>query len=122
MGSTLPRLTDQHPQPLQKLADTIRPRLDAAGADVSRVHHVQATRVRGGDGTATRQFALATDVGRLERTADRLRNLKLIGLDPLDAYLGECNSFRGSDVRAVLTPFVLPLVQRLVPIGAEARL
>jgi hypothetical protein len=45
-------------------ADTIRPRLDAAGADVTRVHLISA--VRQGDGKGRCTFNLQADLALLE--------------------------------------------------------
>lgn len=72
--------------------DTIRPRLDAAGADVSRVHIL-----RGG-------LEIARSLAALEDGA-HARNVRLIVLDPLMAYLGtRTNSHNDQEVRQALAP------------------
>jgi hypothetical protein len=78
---------------------TIRPRLDAAGADVSRVHVVEATAL---DSTDERPPVLPTDLDLLEELA-RAKNVKLIVVDPFMAYLGgELDAHRDQDVRRCL--------------------
>jgi hypothetical protein len=83
-------------------ADTIVPRLTAAGANLNAVHVVRA--VKGDDG-AERAFSIAVDLGRLEEEFD-LRRVRLLVVDPVSAYLTAAgksvNGNRGGDVRAVL--------------------
>ena len=83
------------------LADTIRPRLDRAGADVSRVWAVRAMRQ---DGRPERMFSLRDDVDALEDVV-REKSARLVVIDPLDAYLAGIDSHRNADVRAVLAPW-----------------
>jgi putative DNA primase/helicase len=81
------------------LADTIRPRLDRAGADVERVWALQAIRADEGE----RQFCLASDVERLEAVVNETE-ARLVMVDPLDAYLQGVDGHRNSEVRGVLAP------------------
>jgi hypothetical protein len=88
------------------LADTIRPRLDAAGADLDRV--VALTGVRYLDPEAgeilERMPALPGDVSRLRYAVDQV-DAALVVIDPLMAYLGgDVNSYRDQDVRRALAP------------------
>ena len=64
-------------------ADTIVPRLIAAGADLSRIHIVKAVK----DVNGERPFNLSIDLDRLEREYD-LRRVKLLVIDPASSYLG----------------------------------
>jgi hypothetical protein len=82
------------------LADTVRPRLDALGADVDRVHALTA--VRGSNGEE-RCVSLATDVQALE-VAIRDTAARLVVVDPLSAYLGKTDSYKDGEVRSVLMP------------------
>jgi hypothetical protein len=88
------------------VADTIRPRLDAAGADVSRVVILDAVReVDPEREEATeRGFNLATDIPVLEDAIRRTGDVRLVIVDPVSAYLGGVDSHRNSDVRALLAP------------------
>jgi AAA domain/Bifunctional DNA primase/polymerase, N-terminal len=83
-------------------ADTVVPRLIAAGADCTRIHFVKA--VKDEDG-AERVFNLAVDLDRLEREYN-LRLVRLVVIDPVSAYLISAkgrpvNRNNSGDVRAV---------------------
>ncbi len=72
-------------------ADTIRPRLDAAGADTARCHEL---RFKG--------FTLDS-MGALEAAADEIGDsLALIVIDPITAYMGRADSHKNAEVRAVM--------------------
>lgn len=84
------------------LADTVRPRLDAAGADVARIHVVEAVKNENG---ATRTFDLAADLDALKRAIDTIEgNVRLVIIDPIASYMGRIDSHRNTDVRGVLEP------------------
>ena len=87
-------------------ADTLRPRLDAAGADVSRVSIVKSVRSipRGGDQPISRMFSLRADLKAMQLAALRLPACRLIIIDPISAYLDGTDSHNNADVRAVLAP------------------
>lgn len=81
------------------LADTIRPRLDALGADTTRVHALRAVR----DDTGERHFNLETDLPALEGAVESTRAV-LVSIDPLSAYLGARDSYKDAEIRTVLGP------------------
>jgi hypothetical protein len=83
-------------------ADTIRPRLDAAGADVSRVYIVSAVKTE--DGKGRRSFNLQADLLLLENEIIRIGDVKLVVVDPVSSYLGKVDSHRNAELRAVLEP------------------
>jgi len=83
-------------------ADTIRPRLDAAGGDPARV--VELCAVRRPDAPDGRAFCLATDLDALERAIDATGDVRLVVLDPVSAYLGGADSHKNAEVRAILAP------------------
>ena len=83
-------------------SDTIRPRLDAAGADVRGVHLISAVRQK--DGTGRRSFNLQADLGELEREIARIGNVRLVIIDPVSSYLGKTDSHKNADVRGTLEP------------------
>ena len=87
------------------LADTIRPRLDVAGADVSACGSLQAVRT---EATRERPFSLAADVDALEAVVNE-HGGALVILDPLDAYLQGVDGHRNSEVRGVLAPLAAML-------------
>ena len=81
---------------------TIRPRLDAAGADISKVHIVEGVAREGAD---VDMFQLDQDIDDLRERAKQIGDVKLIIVDPPSAYLGtKVDSYKDSDVRRVLMP------------------
>jgi hypothetical protein len=82
------------------LSDTIGPRLDACGADSQHVHVLTAIRCT--DGT-TRGLDLGRDVAALEAAIRQVRPV-LVVIDPLSAYLGRADTWKDSEVRALLAP------------------
>jgi putative DNA primase/helicase len=84
------------------LKDTIRPRLEAAGADLDCCHVVKGTLDKDGK---RRTFSLQNDLDLLACTIEKHPHTKLIGIDPITAYMGsKIDSYRTTDVRAVLEP------------------
>jgi putative DNA primase/helicase len=85
-------------------SDTVVPRLVAAGADLERVEIVHMVRSEDKD----RMFSLVTDLPLLRQKIAEVGNVKLVQIDPISAYLGvgKIDSFRTTDVRAVLAPLV----------------
>lgn len=83
-------------------ARTIRPRLDAAGADISKVHIVEGI---AREGAEVDMFQLDLDITDLRDRAVQIGDVKLIIIDPPSAYLGtKVDSYKDSDVRRVLMP------------------
>ena len=81
------------------LADTIRPRLDAAGADCSKIVAVTAVPDQAGE---DRPPVIPDDLDVIARAIERV-NAKLLIIDPLVAYLsGGIQSNRDQDVRRAL--------------------
>jgi DNA polymerase bacteriophage-type len=83
-------------------ADTIKPRLMAAGADLKRVHLVTGATVGGKKKT----FSLATDLPLLRKMIAEIGNVVLVIIDPVGSYMGvgKIDSNRGIDVRGLLEP------------------
>lgn len=90
------------------VADTIRPRLEAAGADLTQVHVLEAIREKGGQ----RLFSIKSDVEQLERVIEHVGNVQLVVIDPITAYLNGSDSHNTGDVRAALAP-IQELAMRL---------
>ena len=87
------------------IADTIRPRLDATGADVSRIHTLDAIREVYDDGrNSERALCFDRDMAHLAEALERLENPLLIIVDPITAYLGQTDSHKNAKVRGVLKP------------------
>jgi hypothetical protein len=86
-------------------ADTIRPRLDAAGADVARVHRVKAVKVILSDGaTGESVFSLERDLEKLDDAIGKIPSTQLLVIDPVSAYMGKIDTHRDAEIRRVLAP------------------
>ena len=93
------------------VADTIKPRLLAAGANVSRCHILDAVKTESSsdkpnvsDKVTHRGFDLSQDVKRLEQAVISLKDVRAVIIDPVSAYLGKIDSNNNSEIRALLTP------------------
>ncbi|MGO9666407.1 MAG: bifunctional DNA primase/polymerase [Polyangia bacterium] len=83
------------------LADTVRPRLEAAGADLRMVHVIKSVRLTGGQEAAP---SLPRDSEQIEKIVAE-KAAKLLVIDPLMAFLGsKIDSWKDQSVRAALAP------------------
>lgn len=99
------------------LNDTVVPRLAAAGADLSRVEIIKMVR---DEKNKRRMFSLVTDLELLRQKIVEVGGIVLVLIDPVSAYLGHgrVDTFRTSDVRAVLAPLVdLAAEQKIAIVG-----
>ena len=99
-------------------ADTIRPRLEAAGGDPSRV--VILDGVKDADGPE-RGFTLS-DASSLGDAVDELKDCRLVVIDPISAYMGRTDSHKDADVRGVLAPLQVLAARRGVAVVVVAHL
>ncbi len=95
-------------------ADTLRPRLDAAGADVARVHLLDFVEEATEDGTERRSFSLE-DIEALDGLLAEI-DARLVVIDPVSAYLGGTDSHKNADVRALLAPLAEMAARRGVAV------
>lgn len=88
------------------LRDTVRPRLDRARADVSKIVAIDGVKVHDIDSgeARSRGFSLANDLPRLEHVVKDLTDCRLIVIDPVSAYCGDADSHKNAEVRALLAP------------------
>jgi len=83
------------------IADTVRPRFDAAGGDAARLHVLEAVR----DERGVRALSLPEDVDALRAKLLPLKRARLIIIDPFVAFLANyVNSRIDHDVRRTLAP------------------
>jgi putative DNA primase/helicase len=86
-------------------ADTIVPRLKAANADLAKVHILDWIVERNEQGEVRRRsFDIGKDADRVRELCEAHRDVALIVVDPVSAYLGTADSHKTSDVRAALAP------------------
>jgi len=96
------------------LADTVRPRLDKAGADCNKIHIIKGVHREdeeqlkfwsGDEPLITDSFCLSRDIELLEKKLKQITDVKLIIIDPLSAYYGaKVDTHRNAAIRSVLTP------------------
>jgi len=88
-------------------ADMIKPRLEAAGADCSHIHILEAiqTEELDSEGNKTlRAFSLKNDIPQLKKAFQSNPNCKVLIIDPISAYLDGTDSHANADVRGLLAP------------------
>ena len=95
-------------------ADTIRPRLEAASANLDRVHLIEAVN----DHIGPRPFNLVVDMDRLERWLLGVRKPRLVIIDPINACFNstDFHRFNPSSVQHVRA-----LLGRLEALAAKYR-
>lgn len=102
-------------------ADTIRPRLDVAGANVKRVHLLRGKTIN--DKGKKREVGITLqDVPMIEATLAKLPACKLLVVDPIAAFMGDSDSHNDAEVRALLAPFALLAAQRGIAVVIVAHL
>lgn len=85
------------------VGDTIRPRLEAAGGDASKIFVLDSMSLANGVAT---HFSLSNPecMRRCEATLSALPDLRLFFVDPVTAFLGKADSHKIGDVRSALLP------------------
>jgi putative DNA primase/helicase len=94
IGSVVILSTEDSPK------DTLRPRFEAVGADLQRVHVLKAVITD----DKLRTFSLQADLDALGEKVRTLGDVSLVIIDPITSYMGQIDSHRTTDVRAVLEP------------------
>jgi len=82
------------------VADTIKPRLEAAGADVSKVIVIEGVI----DNEKDRAISFQADIERLGQLIRGLKDCRLIVIDPVSAYMDGVDSHKNAEVRSFLRP------------------
>lgn len=85
-------------------ADTIRPRLDAAGADVSKIVSLESaiiTDPENGD-EQDKTICLVDELEVVRDAIEQVENCKLLIVDPVTAYLKGIDSHKNAEVQNVL--------------------
>jgi hypothetical protein len=84
------------------IADTIRPRLEAAGADLTHVTILKS--IQRDDGAGERGVNIGEDAKHIEEAIERTGNVGFIGINPVSAYLGRMSGNNNVEVRFALAP------------------
>jgi AAA domain len=85
------------------VSDTVRPRAEAAGADLSQVHVLESRLVKNNKVT---RFNLQDDLDILAAAIDRVGNARLVNIDALTSYVGKVDNNSQSDIRPSARPSV----------------
>jgi hypothetical protein len=98
--------------------DTVRPRLEAAAANLRRVHMVDWVVGCAAPGAppAKHHFDVAAHIAALRDLVIRIGDVRLIVIDPITAYLGTADSHKTADVRTALVPLQMLAAERGVAI------
>ncbi len=83
------------------LADTVVPRLEAAGGDKTRVVALQNV----SDSKGNLRIPTIQDVDHISR-ACREVDAKIVVIDPLMGYLGDANAHKDQDIRRAMAPLI----------------
>ena len=82
------------------LGSAIRPKLDSAGADCSKIFAMDYQQLfEQGD-----SFNLTDHADRLDQTIEQMGDCRAVFFDPLNGYLGKVNSYSDAEARSVLIP------------------
>ncbi len=82
---------------------TVRPRLEAMGADLDRISILDGIRAPGEH--PVESLDLSSETHRRSFLEEiRHRRARLVVIDPISAHLGKANEYKDSEVRAVLAP------------------
>lgn len=106
-------------------SDTIVPRLSAMGANLSNIHILEAIKEDTDGESHERSFSLESDIKTLEEKLEEIKNVRLLIIDPITAYLGGGKNFdshRTSDVRAVLSPLAKLAEKKRIAVVAVTHL
>lgn len=88
------------------IADTIKPRLEAAGADLTKIHAFDCVKeqITKNGQVRRRGFNLETDLPRLTDVITKIGDVKLVIIDPITSFIGRVDSHKNSEVRNLLEP------------------
>lgn len=86
------------------LSDTVRPRLDAACADCTRINALKSVLSKDEDGDYGRDVDLKRDLDVIDQAIVKTPDCKLLVIDCINSYVGDTDTHKNADVRRVLTP------------------
>ncbi len=85
--------------------DTLKPRLVAAGADCSKIEHIESSMEMSKSGDFVNiPFSIKTDMEALKKFVNEIGDVKLVIVDPISAYLADVDTHNAQESRAALDP------------------
>lgn len=102
--------------------DTIRPRLDAACADVTKVHVLTGVSVTDSKGSQRSYCLTLHDLAAIEKALDDLPDVRLLIVDPIAAYLGKTDSHVDAEIRGLLAPLAALAAKKRIAVVIVAHL
>jgi len=85
--------------------DTIKPRLETIGADVSKVFAITSVKdFDRNNGVIDRSVSLKTDINNIEGIIKSIPDCRMVVIDPITAYMEGTDSYKNSEVRTFLAP------------------
>ena len=102
------------------LEDTVCPRLQAAGADLTKIVSLSAARDTR-DGLA-RPLSLGRDLAAVRDAVAALPDCRLVVIDPISGYMGDSDGNNNIDVRALLYPLAELAAERRLAVVAVTHL
>jgi predicted ATP-dependent serine protease len=100
-------------------ADTVIPRLVAAGADLDKVHVLNWALDEHG---TEKHFDVGAHCASLVELCDKLGDVRLVVIDPITAYCGDADTHKTSDVRQALAPLQTLAAEKGVAVLAVSHL
>ena len=104
------------------LADTIAPRLDAAGADRRRIVSLDGVAADTRSSTSSERGFNLRDLPALEQAIAEVGDCRLVVIDPITSYLGAVDSHKNAEVRGLLGPLAALAAKHNVAIVAVTHL
>lgn len=81
--------------------DTIRPRLEESGADLSKIFILDGARIKG----KVEQFYSLAQIEVIDQSLSKIKNCRLLVIDPIGSYMGsKTDIHRDNEVRGLLAP------------------
>ena len=84
--------------------NTIRPRLVAAGADLTRIVVLKGVLEGTGTKSVSRMFDVVHDLDALQQSIEEVPAPRLLVIDPISAFLGAVSENANAEVRSLLKP------------------
>lgn len=87
---------------------TLRPRLEAAGANLDRIHLLESVVLKDSRGNKSERIAqLDSDIAMIGAYLDLYPQIKVVIIDPISSFLGSASLNKEQEVRRVLQPLAI---------------